>query len=91
MSFSGLSDFGSVSRVGCKSATVGIDEDQAVPVLNNMNNAANPALGQQDSDDRSDRMEVDNPVAQVTMAVLDGIVFGPHVSCIYFQCRDNDL
>lgn len=72
-------------------ATVGIDEGQAVPVLDNINNAANPSSEQQDSDDRSDRMEVDNPVSQVTMAVLDGIVFGPHVSCIYFQCRDNVL
>jgi len=70
------SDLGAISD---PAATLGVDEGQAVPVLHNIHDTTNAAFEQLDSDDRSERMEVDNPVAHVTMAVLDGIVFGPQV------------
>ena len=53
-------------------ATLG---DDNAPALRN----TNPSVGQS-SFFRSERMDVDSPVARdVTMAVVDGIVFGPPV------------
>ena len=55
-------------------ATLGVDEDDA-PALQN----TKPSMGQSSSVG-SERMDVDSPVARdVTMAVVDGIVFGPPV------------
>ena len=60
-------------------ATLGVDEDHDVPALQNTNTSAG-----QSSSDGSERMEVDNPVAKdVTMCVVDGIVFGPPVWLIF--------
>jgi hypothetical protein len=62
-------------------ATLGVDEDHDVPALQNTNTFAG-----QSSSVESERMEVDNPIAKdVTMAVVDGIVFGPPVWLIFLQ------
>jgi hypothetical protein len=56
-------------------ATLGVDEDHDVPALQNTNTFAG-----QNSSAGSERMEIDDPVAKdVTMCVIDGIVFGPPV------------
>ena len=62
-------------------ATLGVDEDHDVPALQN----TNTSVGQSSSIE-SERMDVDNLDAKdVTMRVLDGIVFGPS-HCCYDNC-----
>ena len=62
-------------------ATLGVDEDHDVPALQNINTSL-----RQSSSAESERMDVDNPVpSDVTMCVIDGIVFGPP-HCAYDNC-----
>lgn len=62
-------------------ATLGVDEHHNVPALQNTNTFAG-----QSSSVESERMEVDNPVAKdVTMCVIDGIIFDPS-HCAYDNC-----
>jgi hypothetical protein len=62
-------------------ATLGVDEDHDVPALQNINTSL-----RQSSPAESERMDVDNPTPRdVTMCVIDGIVFGPP-HCAYDNC-----
>ena len=62
-------------------ATLGDDEHHIVPAPQNTSTFTG-----QISSVESERMEVDNPVAKdVTMCVMDGIVFGPPVWLIFLQ------
>ena len=62
-------------------ATLGVDEDYDAPASQN----TKPSV-EQSSSVGSERMDVDDPVAKdVTMCVIDGIVFGPP-HCAYDNC-----
>jgi hypothetical protein len=67
-------------------ATLGV-EDYDAPALQN----TNPSM-RQSSSVGSERMDVDGPVAgDVTMAVVDGIVFGPPVWLIFLAMKNTYL
>jgi hypothetical protein len=68
-------------------AILGVDEDYDAPALQN----TKPSIGQSSSVE-SERMNVDSPVARdVTMAVVDGIVFGPPVWLIFLAMKNTYL
>jgi hypothetical protein len=66
-------------------ATLGVDEDHNAPELQDTNTSVG-----QSSPVGSERMEADSPVAKdVTMAVIDGIVFGPPVWLNILAMKNN--